>query len=43
MYYGTDRMTLVDNIVIMGNANLFAFNEVITVNINRLLKIRTSS
>ena len=37
MYYGTDRKTLADNIVIMGNTDLFTFNEVFTVNISTLM------
>ena len=34
--YGTDSMTLAGNIVIMGNTNLSAINEVFTVNISAL-------
>ena len=37
MYYGTDRMILADNEVIMGNTDLFTFNEVFTVNITTLM------
>ena len=37
MYYGTDRMTLAYNEVIMGNTDLFTFNEVFTVNISTLM------
>ena len=36
VHYGTDNMTLVDNIVIMGNTDLSAINEVFTVNISAL-------
>ena len=36
VHYGTDSMTLADNIVIMGNNDLSAINEVFTVNINAL-------
>ena len=36
VHYGTDNMTLVDNIVIMGNTDLSAINEVFTVNITTL-------
>ena len=36
VHYGTDSMTLVDNIVIMGNTDLSAINEVFTVNISAL-------
>ena len=36
VHYGTDSMTLADNIVIMGNTNLSAINEVFTVNISTL-------
>ena len=37
MYYGTDRMTLANKTMIMGNTNLFTFNEVFTVNISTLM------
>ena len=36
VHYGTDSMTLADNIVIMGNTDLSAINEVFTVNISAL-------
>ena len=36
IHYGTDSMILADNIVIMGNTDLSAINEVFTVNINAL-------
>ena len=36
IHYGTDSMTLADNIVIMGNTDLSAINEMFTVNISAL-------
>ena len=37
VHYGTDSMTLVDNIVIMGNTDLSAISKVFTVNISALI------
>ena len=36
VHYGTDSMILADSIVIMGNTDLSAINEVFTVNISAL-------
>ena len=36
VHYGTDSMILADNIVIIGNTDLSAINEVFTINISAL-------
>ena len=41
VWYSTDMMTFTDNVMIMGNTNLTAINEIFTVNISSLIPFTT--